>query len=143
MDKYQFMVEVAKVYDERDHLREENDMLEKTLSELKRSCVGDEMTPTVAKVYDYGVKCLLDKCFNEDYYSIGVNEGEGGEFYPSRDLNEWIGDITRNRNVPDTFSLAEVMEICWLELSKMYDRKWESEVESYRKEHGKEGEVPF
>ncbi len=137
MDKYQFMVEVAKVYDERDHLREENDMLEKLLAEFKRSDSGGELTPLVAKVYEYGVSRLMDKCFTVDFYSIGVCESDDGELYPNRDLNEWVHGVS-TRRIPEQFSYADVVDICWLKLSEIYDAKWNEEVADYRESHPKE-----
>ena len=140
MDKYRLLTEVAKTIDERDHLREENDILERELHEFKVTDGAGEMTPFVRKVFEYGRQALFDKCFRVDWYAIGVKDFDG-EPYPERNLSDWSEDVFHSSNLPSNISKDELFEICAPLLAKEYDKKWDREKSDWLEEHGNgEGE---
>lgn len=139
MDKYEILTAMAKALDERDHLREENDMLERHMHEYKVSTGSEKLSPQMFKVYEYGVECLFKKCFNPDWYNIGVKES-GGVPYPDRSLGEWSEDIYRNNSLPRNFSMGEIFDVCGIMLQNKYDEMFKEELQQWReKQKGGEG----
>ena len=139
MDKYALLTEMAKSLDERDHLREENDILERELHEFKVSSGTGMLTPFIRKVYEYGRDALFDTCFKTSWYKIGVNDS-GGEPYPASSLDEWGNDVFSESRVPASMSRNEVFDVCKPLLIKAYDEKWEQEKSEWLAEHESEGE---
>ena len=134
MDKYEVLTAMAKALDERDHLREVNDVLERDLHEYKVATGSGELTPAIAKLAEYGRRKLFDTAFKPDWYDVGVKELEG-ELYPNMTLSEWSGEVFRANGVPKDFSVAETHQLCERLVVEEYDRKFASEKELWLEEH--------
>lgn len=145
MEKYELLTSMAKALDELESLRLVNDVLERDARAYKVSAASGELTPSIAKLAEYGRRALFEEACNYEWSSIGVKELEG-ELYPSRQFDEWMDDILMKTHIPSQFSVDEAKELVEGLARKAYDERYQRDVESYESERAKGSEsedTPF
>lgn len=130
--KYDMLVQVAKLYDELERLRDENDRLRVKLQSYKVASGSGELTPEMLKVYEFGISKLFDECTNS-WVSVTVVENPECPDEPivETSFEDWLSETKSRRHYPAWMSDELFDEMLMDEAHARYEDKAAKSVEKF------------
>ena len=131
--KYDMLVQVAKLYDELERLRDENDRLRAKLQSYKVATGSGELTPEMMKVYEFGILKLFDECTNPWVgVTVTANPECPDEPIVETSFEDWLSETKSRRHYPSWMSDELFGELLMDEALGKYDAKVAQAVEKFK-----------
>ena len=131
--KYDMLVQVAKLYDELELLRDENDRLSARLQSYKMAAASGKMTPEMLNVYEYGLSALFDDCtFSWVGIKVSANPEVPDEPVVETSFEDWLSESKARKSYPSWMSDDTFDMLFADEAHKRYDEKVEQAVENFK-----------
>ena len=133
--KYDMLVQVAKLYDELERLRDENDRLRAKLQSYKVASGSGELTPEMLRVYEFGISKLFDECTNSWVgVTVTANPECPDEPVVETSFEEWLSETKSRRKYPAWMSDELFDEMLMDEAHARYEDKAAKSVEEFEEE---------